>query len=66
MDLTSSVFVGAVVVVLGCLIGIGVILWQALRSVRIGDQLLLPFTAEEYASWDDAVVRAARERLPDE
>ena len=66
MVLISSVFVGAVFVVLGCLVWVGVIIWQALRSVEIGDQLLLPFTADEYTSWDDAVTRVARERSSDE
>ncbi len=66
MDLISSAFVVLGLVVIGCLIAIGVIVVQAFRSVKIGEQLYLPLTAEDYTALDDACVRAARERLSDE
>lgn len=55
MGLTSSVFAGAVLIVIGTLIALGVIVWRVARSVKIGEQLYLPFTAEDFVKLDDAV-----------
>jgi len=56
-DPISSLFLVAGLIVLGCLSALGVILWRVVRSVQVSDQLCLPLTAEEYAAWDDAVIK---------
>ena len=59
MDPISKLFIAAGLVVVGLLIAISVIVWQTLRSVEIGDQIWLPFTAEDFEKLDDAVLRRA-------
>ncbi len=66
MDLTSSLFIGlGLVAIIAMLALVGMVCWTV-RSLRIHDQLFLPFDAEEFVKFDNAVRRAARERLSDE
>lgn len=62
MDLISSLFIIATVICFGTIAALVGIVWWTIKTARIEDQLLLPFTADEYTDLDTAVWRAARER----